>query len=277
MGTSACPRAQFSGPGTIIAGDGLKSTGNVFDLDIDSDTGIDIVNGQLVLKVFPTSPGISLDANGIAVTVGKGITVTASGVEFVPDAAGALEFNGAAAESPVRVKLNGATLTRDANGLKVTDNTFQPLDAELTALAALVSAANKLPYFTGSGAAALADLSAFARTLLDDADAATMQSTLGISTFIKTLIDDASAAAARATLGAVGKYAANCTAATTQTITAATHGLGAGQDKHMQIYTVASTYDRVEADVQINASTGDVTIAFATAPTAGQYRIVIMG
>lgn len=56
---------------------------------------------------------------------------------------------------------------------------YQSLDATLTALAALTTAADKLIYATGSDTFSTTTLTAFARTLLDDANAATMLVTLG--------------------------------------------------------------------------------------------------
>lgn len=75
-----------------------------------------------------------------------------------------------------------AALGDDPNFAATTTNALaqkQPLAAVLTNLVALARAADKLVYCTGADTVALTDFTAFARTLLDDPDAATMLATLG--------------------------------------------------------------------------------------------------
>ena len=62
------------------------------------------------------------------------------------------------------------------------------------------------------------------------------------------------------------------TSATTYTVT---HNLGT-KDVLVQIYEVASPYAQIEADVE-HTSTSAVTIKFAVAPSAGEYRVVVIG
>lgn len=95
-----------------------------------------------------------------------------------------------------------AALADDANFASSVTTSLagkQPIDADLTAIAALVSAADKVPYATGASAWALATLTAAGRALIDDADAAAQRTTLSVYSQTELGDPDTDLAAAYAT------------------------------------------------------------------------------
>jgi len=138
-------------------------------------------------------------------------------------------------------KINSGTLSNDR------------LDADIKAIANLTSAADKIPYFTGSGTAAVADFTSAGRALLDDANAAAQLTTLGALPLAGgTMTGDLTLAGApdsnlkAATKLYVDNVAGSATDAAASAVTAANYavkvdGVAAGSDHSAKAWAVGGT------------------------------------
>lgn len=125
---------------------------------------------------------------------GSNVAFTGGVITGITDLAIADGGTGASTAAAARANLGSTTVgdavfiaattaaARSAIGAVIGTN-VQAWDADLDAIAALVSAADKLPYATGAQTWALTDLTTFGRSLIDDANAATARGTLGLGTF----------------------------------------------------------------------------------------------
>lgn len=143
IGSSNIVFEKISSAGQITAGAGLTKTGSSID-----------VSSASAARIVVNADSIDLATTGVGAGTYKSVTTDVYG------------------------RITGGTNPTTLAGFGITDG--QPLDATLTALAGVTTAADRLIYATGADAFTVTPFTAFARALLDDADATTMRTTLGL-------------------------------------------------------------------------------------------------
>jgi len=151
-----------------------------------SSEHIDLVSGK-VLKINGSQVLSATEFVGNSATVTDGVVTTGSYSD--PSWITGLSWS----------KISSTPTTLSGYGI----SDAQPLDTELTALSGLTSEADALPYFTGAGTAAITMFTSFGRSLVDDVDAATARSTMGIGNVENVALSTWAGSTSVTTLGTI--------------------------------------------------------------------------
>lgn len=187
LGTTALTFTIFTTAGAITAGDGLTKVGDTLSVNVTG--GLEIVADNVQIASTAAGNGLTISSGVFSVGAGTGITVGADNVGLTGQALAVhnLATNGIIARTATdtvaarSIAVSGTGLSI-LNGDAVSGNPTISLATTLSLIGGLTAAADRLPYYTGSSTAALATFTSFARTLLDDTDAATARTTLALGT-----------------------------------------------------------------------------------------------
>lgn len=251
----------------IVAATGAPSRAS------DADTGAKLVSAAVPVQQGTANADKQFNCTNDAITLGStAIVFVSASTAGALLAANNLSDVASAATSRTNLGLGtaavqAATAFDAAGAAAAAQSASQPVDAELTAIAGLTSAADRAPYFTGLGAAALAVLTAAGRSLIAGADIAAQKTTLGLATLASTPtaanITDATAVG-RSMLTAADQAAQTLLIAPATTVLA---GLLAAADKVklnalVALATSGSATDLTAGTVpaaRMPAITGDIT------------------
>ena len=205
VGTTDLAFTQFSGAGAITAGDGLQKSGTEISADLKANGGVVIESSELAIDLGASSitgtlavsdggtgatsvsaaqqaldlePGVDVQAQNAILSDLAGLTQAANKLPFFDSGSTAATTDLTAF---ARTLLDDGSASAVQTTLSLVPGTnIQSYDAGLASIAGLTTSANKGIYATASDTYATFDLTAFGRSILDDADASAVRSTLGL-------------------------------------------------------------------------------------------------
>ncbi|UTV37652.1 pyocin knob domain-containing S74 family peptidase [Ensifer adhaerens] len=141
---------------------------------------VTLTNGSAVVTGVGTAWQTALIAGGTIYVEADGNPLPILTVDTNTKITAAIKWKGASGSYPYAIMRDTAYGQQTVANAQALSTYLQRLDnASLAALASLVPAADRMPFFSGNAEAALTTLTAFARTLLDDANGAAAYATLG--------------------------------------------------------------------------------------------------